>query len=385
MKVSYANKFFFGIFLSCMFFSLAALNGCASLNQAQHTPIKIQDKKEILIASDIGRGSDVYPVFWCGNNAIVVYNEDMGIGLIKIPSGERVNVSPNALDYPFNCSPDGKWVVYMDRASTRLDKADRVMTAEDYGFDPELDVWPVWEGYVADLYRFDVATGKKERFAVVRSDLPSWEVASPDGLKAFLGSRHNSSMEMPEPKWEALWFTREDWDWSQTSAVWFKDSSGVISDGHTPTNRLFVEYFGEGGWAERFVLGPEFEGNISEPKVDEKNKIYFLTQEKGFGAISERGGWLLHRCALKDKDISCEIVLERPHSIYSYDILPDGDIIFTESDDNCIRRISPKHTDAECVAGGRRPGEIYLIGISPDGRRLAYETFNDLYVVEIIR
>jgi len=388
MKVSYANKFFFGIFLSCMFFSPVALNGCAAGKSVSESKPKIGGKG-ILVARDLGRGSGVLSVFWCGSDAIIVYNEEMGIELVKVPSGERAKVSPNEHDHPFNCSPDGKWVVYMDRTTTRPDKEGKTiaLTFDDkpFEFDPELDVWPVWEGYVADLYRYDVATGKKERFAVVRSDLPSWEVASPDGLKAFLGSRHNSSMEMPEPKWEALWFTREDWDWSQTSAVWFKDSSGVISDGHTPTNRLFVEYFGEGGWAERFVLGPEFEGNISEPKVDEKNKIYFLTQEKGFGAISERGGWLLHRCALKDKDISCEIVLERPHSIYSYDILPDGDIIFTESDDNCIRRISPKHTDAECVAGGRRPGEIYLIGISPDGRRLAYETFNDLYVVEIIR
>jgi len=158
----------------------------------------------------------------------------------------------------------------------------------------------------------------------------------------------------------------------------------VVSRGHNP-NSLFVEFFGEKGWTKRFILGPEFEGNIQVLTVDKDNSIYFLSQEKGFGPVNKRGGWILHRCALKDKDISCEIVLERPHSIYSYDILPDGDIIFTESDDNCIRRISPKHTNAECVAGGRRPGWIYLIGISPDGRRLAYKKFNDLYVVEIIR
>ena len=381
MKVSYANKFFFGIFLSCMFFSLAALNGCASLNQAQHTPIKIQDKKEILIASDIGRGSDVYPVFWCGNNAIVVYNEDMGIGLIKIPSGERVNVSPNALDYPFNCSPDGKWVVYMDRASTRLDKADRVMTAEDYGFDPELDVWPVWEGYVADLYRFDVATGKKQRFAVVRSEVPAWEVVSPDGTKAFLGGRHNSSIDMPEPWWEPLWFSADDpkdWDWNQTEARWLKDSSGVVRPGH---NKLYVELFGKGGWAKRLAVRPEAKDSMFALSVDKNGGIYFLVSE---GPEPQLGRFLMYRCKIEDKELSCQVVLNRNSYIISYDILPEGDIIFTESDDNCIRRISPKHIKAECVAGGRYHAEIFMIGISPDGKWLAYETLNELFAIELV-
>ena len=381
MKVSYANKFFFGIFLSCMFFSLAALNGCASLNQAQHTPTKIQGKKELLVAKDIGRGSDVHPVFWCGNDAIVVYNEEMGIGLIKIPSGERVNVSHNALDYPFNCSPDGKWVVYMDRASTRLDKADRVMTAEDYGFDPELDVWPVWEGYVADLYRFDVATGKKQRFAVVRSEVPAWEVVSPDGTKAFLGGRHNSSIDMPEPWWEPLWFSADDpkdWDWNQTEARWLKDSSGVVRPGH---NKLYVELFGKGGWAKRLAVRPEAKDSMFALSVDKNGGIYFLVSE---GPEPQLGRFLMYRCKIEDKELSCQVVLNRNSYIISYDILPEGDIIFTESDDNCIRRISPKHIKAECVAGGRYHAEIFMIGISPDGKWLAYETLNELFAIELV-
>jgi hypothetical protein len=365
---------------------LFTLNGCAGLKQGPEvSTVKIKGKKEILVAKDIGKGSGAYPVLWCGNDAIVAYNEEMGIELIKVPNGERVRVSPNESDYPFNCSPDGEWIVYMDRASTRLDKADKVMEAEDYGFDPELDVWPVWEGYVADLYRYNVATGKRQRFAVVRSELPSWEVVSPDGLKVFLGSKHNSYIEMPEPKWEAVWFTREDWDWNQTGALWFKDSSGVVSYGHNSTNRVFVEFFGENGWAKRFVPDEGLENNIENLAVDGENRVYFLIKERGYVPIEVKGKWFMYRCVLKDKDLSCEMVLERNRYIISYKILPDGYIVFSESDDNCLRLISPRHTDSECVAGDRRPGEIYLIGISPDGRQVAYETFNDLYVVEIIR
>ena len=388
MKGSFRNGFFTGMFLAGIILSLIVLNGSAAGKQARiNKPVKIKGKEEILVAKDIGIGSGAYPVFWCGSYAIAVYNEKIGLELIRIPTGERVKVSLKEHDYPFNCSAGGEWVVYMDRASIRLDKQDKVKPlvydGKPFMFEPELDVWPVWEGYVADLYRHEVSTGKNERFAVVRSDLPPWEVISPDGLKVFLGNRHNSSMEMPEPKWEALWFTRDDWDWSQTGACWFKDSSGVVSRGHTPTNRLFVEFFGEGGWTERFVLGREFEDNISRPKVDEENKIYFLTQEKGFGPVSERGKWFLHRCIFKDKGLSCVTVLERNRYIISYEVLPDGDIIFSESGDNCIRLISPRHTDAECVITGRYVAEVEIIGISPDGRWLAYETLNKLFVIEL--
>ncbi|MBI5599215.1 MAG: PD40 domain-containing protein [Deltaproteobacteria bacterium] len=376
MRGSY--KYTKGILL---FFLLTAATGRACLTQARDANVKIKGKEEMLVAEDIGRGSSVYPVFWCGNDAIVVYNEEIGIELIEVPTGKRTKVSANALDYPFNCSPDGRWVVYMDRASNRLDKGQRVMTAEDYGFDEELDVWPVWEGYVADLYRFDVASGKKQRFAVVRFEVPAWEVVSPDGLKAFLGGKHNSSMDMPEPKWEPLWFSADDpkdWDWNQTEARWLKDSSGVVRPGH---NRLYVEVFGKGGWAKRLAVSPEAKDSMFALTVDKNGGIYFLVSE---GPEPQPDRFLMYRCALKDKELSCQVVLDRNSYIISYDILPAGDIIFTESGDNCIRRISPKYIKAECVAGGRYRAEIFMIGISPDGKRLAYETLNELFTIELV-
>jgi len=384
MKVSYANKFFFGIFLSCMFFSLAALNGCASLNQAQHTPVKIHDKKEFLVAKAIDSGSDVgsdvHFVFWCGSDAmVVVYNEEIGIELIKVPSGQRVNVSLDRLNYPFNCSPDGKWVVYMDRASTRLDKVDRVMTAEDYGFDPELDVCPLWDCYVADLYRFNVASGKKQRFAVVRAEHPAWEVVSPDGTKAFLGGKHNSSIEMPEPRWEPLWsiyegLTKDDWDWNWAEARWFKDSSGVVTHGY---NKLYVEIFGQGGWAKRFAVKPEFKDSLSALSVDKNGGIYFLASDEAPKEIWSKH--FLYRCKIEDNEFYCEIMHTFNEYVNAYVLLPDGDILYRDYDNTCIYRVTPHHRNRECVIGRFYANDLYdgmsLIGISPDGKWLAFERY----------
>ncbi|MFQ5428073.1 MAG: hypothetical protein ACE5EZ_03735 [Thermodesulfobacteriota bacterium] len=363
---------------------LLALPDKSAVAKDVESPARSVGKKEILVAKDIGRGSGGWPLFWCGSDGVVVYNKEMGIELIKVPSGKRIKISQSKLEYPFNCSPDGRWVVYMDRASTRQDKTDRVLRAEDLGFEPELDVWPSWEGYVANLYRYEVATGKRQRFAVVRSDLPAWEVVSPDGLRAFLGSAHNSSIEMPEPKWEPLWLThsglnKDDWDWGQTDGQWFSDSSGVVMPGD---KRLYVEIFGKGGWAKRFAVKPELKDSISALSVDKNNGIYFLVSDDV--PRQPRTKHSLYRCKIDDKKLSCKEVFYRNRYIFSYDILSNGDIIFTESDDNCIRRISAKHRNAECVAGGRYNAEVLIIGISPDRKWLAYETLHELFVFELV-
>ena len=123
--------------------------------------------------------------------------------------------------------------------------------------------------------------------------------------------------------------------------------------------------------------------HASRPYLLDKELKFGAIPLKGFGPVSERGKWFLHRCIFKDKGLSCVTVLERNRYIISYEVLPDGDIIFSESGDNCIRLISPRHTDAECVITGRHVAEVEIIGISPDGRWLAYETLNKLFVIEL--
>lgn len=337
----------------------------------------IKAGKEILVARDVGRGSDVYPVFWCGNDSIVVRNERIGIELVSVPSGESVNVSPGERDHPYNCTPDGEWVVYVKSDSIRLNKPGEprpfVYDGKPFEFDPGLDVWPVWEGYVADLFRYEVATGKSQRFAVVRSDLSAAELVSPDGSKILLGERHNSAVEMPEPGWDPVWTAREDWDWSLAEARWFKDSSGVVSLGYMQTNRLFVEFFGEGGWTKRFIMGGEYKDHIFGLKVDGDKRIYFLVSD---GNLPNPGTYYIHRCELKDRELACEKILERDYYINPYS-LHNGDIIFKDEHNNCIRRVSPGEADGECILDLRYGEDVYsgisLHGISLDGRRLLFE------------
>ncbi|NIX02002.1 MAG: hypothetical protein GWN13_27935, partial [Phycisphaerae bacterium] len=149
MKTLLENKIFIRMLLCGVISSLAVLSGCATVKQVSvTTPIKIKGKKEILVAEDIGRGSGVSRVFWCGNDALVAYSDKTGMELIEVQGGKRIEVSRNGQDYPFNCSPDGRWVLYMDRASTRLDKGEAMPLVYDgkpFEFDPKLDVWPVWE------------------------------------------------------------------------------------------------------------------------------------------------------------------------------------------------------------------------------------------------
>lgn len=356
-------------------FLIVLISGCVAGQQAGK-PERAEGNMETLLVEDIGRGSSV-SAFWCGNDGIIVHNEKIGVELIKISDAERISVSPNGLDHPLNCSPDGKWIVYMDRASTRPDKADRVFTAEDYGLDPELDVWPVWEGYVADLYRYETATGRRQRFAVARSELPEWEVISPDGAKVFLGGARNSSIDMPEPRWEALLFSAvdpKDWDWNHTDARWFKDSSGVVRAGN---GVLYVEIFGDHGWAKRLAVNPKPKDGIFALSVDTNNRIYFLANDEVPSKPWTKH--FLYRCKVADKELSCEVIHAIDEYVSQYVVLPGGDVLYRSDKNNCIYRVTPRRQNGECITGKAYEEKGYnglsLIGVSPDGKRLAFSGY----------
>ncbi|MCH9046596.1 MAG: PD40 domain-containing protein [SAR324 cluster bacterium] len=380
------------------------------------SPLRIKGKKEIFVARDKRIDHSIFS-FWCGSNAIGVYYGELPgplpreffppgnagserhlrhvrrilreyddtwirIELIKVPSGERIEISKNRDHHPFNCSPDGEWLVYMDTASARLDQRSRREMKEAHG--SEWEFHPAWEGYVADLYRYRVPTGERQVFAAIRGHISNWQVVSPDGKRAFLGGRHYLPIEMPEPRWEALWFPEGVRDWSETGARWFRDSSGVVSYSHNP-NRLYVAFFGEKGWAKQFDLENEIESNIERLSVDGEGRIYFWLAERGVVG-DNKGKRFLHRCVLEieEKALSCRIVLERNRSIRSYEILPGGDILFIEHGGKCILRIAPRRTHAVCVVDTQKDRWVYLIGISPDGKWLAYERHKDLFVISLV-
>lgn len=338
--------------------------------------VKIKGEKELLVAKDIGGGLPFSHTFylkgWCGNTSLLIHGTETGIELLDF-NGNKTTVSSKGTDYPLGCTPDGKWVIYKDRNSDR-EYRDR------FGRLPEniVDDGPGWHGFVTDLYRYEVASGRRQKFAVVRDD--STAIVSPDGLKVFLGNRHDSAIEMPEPKWEPVWLTN---DWTYFDTFWLPDSSGIVTGVWGDGASLGVEFFGKDGWAKEFsmdMLRSAPESNTSIAAVDENNGLHFVTVENVSTDDSSRKTYNFFNCKIKHKDLICSLAdgikEDEDDNILSLRLLSNGDIIFKKEEDNCIRRVKHRKLLAECIADTRYNNEIYigidLIEISPDGKWMTF-------------
>ena len=326
--------------------------------------------KEILVMHDIGGGLP-YSLMWCGNSSFLIYGDEFGTELVDF-NGNTATVSTDSADYPSGCTPDGEWVIFVSRNSHRIDKGRQI--AEDLD-----DEWTEWQGFVMDLYRYEVATGYRQKFAVVR-DFGDSGIVSPDGLKIFLGGRHNSIMEMPDPKWEALWLTDED-VLPHFGTRWFADSSGIATMKLNATYSLIVEFFGKNGWTKQFDIN-EKTGLVSAviDAMGEGNTVYLSAVKSYLAGEMGKTKYHFFRCEIKDNDLVCEATGEydeRENTIVSGEVLPNGDFIFNRmGEDNCIRRLKHGRTGVECIVDARYGNEtyeyIYLIAVSPDGKRMAF-------------
>lgn len=357
-----------------LFFVFAVHSGYATEAQVPaNTPVRDDGNKEILIATDIGGGLPFSHTFflakWCGNNSFLIHGTETGIQLMYF-KGNTVTVSKNGTDDPIGCTPDGKWVFYKDSKSAReyRDKFGRV--PEDI-----VDEGPGWHGFVMDLYRYEVTTGKRQRFAVVRDD--SSALVSPDGSKVFLGNRHDSTIEMPEPKWEAVWFTN---DWTYLETFWLPDSSGIVTLVWGYGASLGVEFFGRDGWVKEFSLdkispAKMFSGSLNA--LDDKGRLYFtsILHEASWQGRSTYGYF---RCEIQKKELICGAIGEldgNEHRIASHKLLPNGNVVFKKEDD-CIRLMKAGQNGSKCIADTRYNNEVYigidLMEVSPDGKWMAF-------------
>jgi hypothetical protein len=326
------------VFLLSIIALFTSITGYADEKQAATT----QEQKEEIF---IGQFKGDISAKWCGNNALVVSEREYGIEWIDILNKKTIKISsrtfPDDYDYPLNCTPDGKWVVYVDSKSLRADKGYKPPNPKD------CDDWGV-----VDLYRYDVTTGKKQKFAVIRAPGCLYEAVSPDGMKILLGERHNSIIKMPNPKWNTVW--------KPVNAIWFLDSSGIAWINFK--NTVAVEFFGKNGWAKKFEL-KQFEYKTFSLAVDKANRIYLYGVEKG----KEKEA--LYRCSIKNKNLSCEKILER---ISDYKVLPNGDIVSSDRT-GCISHITVGQVDRKCIVEKGGDYDFIRIGaVSPDGQRLAF-------------
>lgn len=318
---------------------------------------KIRIGKEILVARDMGSGGGISLPRLCGSRGVLVegnvFNNNIGIEFTDFVTKERIRISSAPKDRAIGCSPDGRWVLYVDSKTIRYDPSYEYIEGEIGG----------WMGEVVDLYRYEISTGRRERVATVRNELPDYAI-SPDGKKILLGLKHSFSNKMAVPEWKGLWLSNE---WYTDDIVWFPDSSGVALEEQLP-NRICVEFFGKDGWAKCFVLGPEVKSDgIDITMIDRENRIYFT----GLADPNQpsRSEFLLYRCKMQEKELSCERMVELDRMIYSkMAFLPDGDMVFFNHEKNCISRFSFKRKKAKCIIDNAS-----MTGISQDGRWLIYD------------
>jgi hypothetical protein len=314
--------------------------------------------KEILVAKDQGRGGEFFSIGLCGSRGVLNdgdnLNDNIGIEFIDFATKERIQISSNPGHKAIGCSPDGRWVLYVDAKTMRYDPSYEYIEGEIGG----------WMGEVIDLYRYEISTGKRERVAMVRNEMPA-KAISPDGKKILLGMKHSFSNKVLVPEWKGVWLPRE---WDMNDIVWFPDSSGVALRYHVP-NKICVAFFGKRSWANCFALAPEIKDNISRLAIDRESRIYFTVFENSDPEYLDKGMDFLYRCSIKDKELFCEKIDEHKDNTYG-DIafLPDGDMVFYNYQENCISRIFSGRGKTRCIIDW-----VYLKGVSADGRWLAYK------------
>ena len=384
--------------LLLLFLFLCYPVGWAGLAPAEEEAgVGVEGSNDWLVQRDIGGGLSFSLVRWCGSSALLVYGDDFGTEWVDL-GGRKVKVSEKGTDYPVDCSPDGKWVIYRDRESARIYKDKRGRIPDNI-----VDDGVGWHGFVMDLYRYEVSTGTRQKFAMVRDD--SSALVSPDGSKVFLGIKHDIATKMPEPAWEVLWTEGEGF---YLDELWFPDSSGVAAQLWGEVTTLVVEFFGVTGWSKEFDLeqldvGVRLGVNASLHAVDGEGGLYYSTSEK-YGDGSRRYLYYFYRCRIEERELLCDKTGKLGVKMMSHSdvrFLPSGDVIFKEEGDDCIRLLKSGGGSAECIAGKQYGEELYdevnLVGVSSDGRLLAvrrgksaprrgdrfYAYRYDLFVVEL--
>jgi len=271
----------------------------------------------------------------------------MNAGVIRydITTGSKTQVTDYTA-WALACTPDGRWLIYMDKANLYSDDG------------PD-------GGQILDLWRYEFATKRREKIAVARDGALDTTLLSPDGTKLFLSKELIKKIDMPEPKWKKI-RTKEE----SGSPLWFKDSSAVVS-----------QTFIEGERADKFniktlkdkqkttIIRPDFD-TFTPKAIDHLNRIYIRTIDN----MGKNARLLRCEVDIKEEHISCETVLRLSDDRYYYflDFLNDGKTYaFARRDGHCIKITEIGSDKAECITANTHYSLSWSAGLSPDRRRLA--------------
>ncbi|MEE9543834.1 MAG: hypothetical protein V3V95_08645 [Thermodesulfobacteriota bacterium] len=348
-KKNSGRTFIFGLaFLFILF-------GCHTLEvQPEKSGVKIRAINERLIVKNV---SNIPPI-WCGSGLVYVATRRGGY-LYDVKSGQTQPVDIN-YGFPMDCSPDGKWLVYLDKVN--------------YGYDKKGGT------SLVDAWRYEIATGEHQRFAVMDDDSP---VFSPSGNRLFMGSKTSVDIEMPEPKWELFWSTEK----RTNSYAWLNESVVIGGTIHPrkDNDRTVVE-----------ILEPERKTlYLKPPPGIEFASLWFADGQNRFyiNADYER----LLRCTLniEDERMECEVLLEGTrdvHAVIAGSMFAEETLIFTRREEKCIRAKTFGEDEADCFITTEHKSGNYAV-TSPDDKYLAFTVswkntsgrfIDDLYIVELL-
>jgi len=359
--------------LAAIFFMIAMV-GCTDTQDAKTAPpaastpvkkvkpLKIEGGEEILIAKDV---TNVKPS-WCDNNTLVFNKRHKGIFFYNKQEKKTINIADYG-NVPLACSPDGKWLVYLDKFSGRYDTESSDET-------------------IADLWRYEFKTGLKQKFFVAPDGYLRTYLFKPDEPHTlFLGTRPTEHIEMPEPKWQVLWSHQENIGYSN----WLNDGSAII--GHyvnlkTRKKALVIIPQVLGGKIVYIYHDFSINGSLI---LDDQDRIYMKISDSNEKYLQ------IVRCRLnlKKESLSCDPVLYDEHSVNTFDVFSDNEtIIFNIYGEDCIKVKLIGEEEEKCITNMPHETGSHAI-ISPDNKWVAVTSsyqlkderigLADLHIVEL--
>lgn len=302
---------------------------------------------------------------WCGSRLLRFYYgfhdydpgekipSEHGSYLADIQSRKvwRLNKMPGGGEV-INCSPDGEWLLYSIR-----------------------------EGKDAIVWRYQLHTGKKERFVRFRGGAIDHEKRwlkgewSPDGNRILYFGKSMEAFKISDPVWQIFWFKRK---FIPGNYAWLADSSGMVlryrSDPHSPS-LVVIDHSGDP--AKPLEVLENAPSKFGALKMDNTGHLYGIedTQLGPSRALTQ-----LRRCTLqKMKILKCEPAIPGdPNISGAYDLSPDGKVVYYTGDEDdkgvsrrCLWRYEQSIDEKTCMVV-----QGFMDGLSPDGQYIAFSSGN---------